>query len=67
MALLGFIFCLLILLYLSAYWAFAVLGTIALTGKLDKGSKIAGVIGFIILAYGWYWLFKDVTFNIGGI
>lgn len=67
MAIIGFIFCFLLLLYFTFALGFMVVGTVALTGKLDTDAKIATIIGLVVLGYSWYWLFSDVTISIGGI
>lgn len=67
MAIIGFIFCFLLLLYFTFVLGFAVVGTIALTGKLTTGQTITTIVSLVVLAYNWYWLFSGVTISIGGI
>lgn len=67
MAIIGFIFCLLLLLYFTFALGFMVVGTIALTGKLTTGQTITTIVSLVVLAYNWYWLFSDVTISIGGV
>lgn len=67
MAIIGFIFCCLVLLYFTFALGFMVLGTIALTGELGTGEKIATIIGLVVLCYSWYGLFSGVAISIEGI
>lgn len=67
MAIIGFIFCFLLLLYFTFALGFMVVGTVALTGKLDTSATIATIIGLVVLGYSWYGLLHDITINIGGI
>jgi hypothetical protein len=67
MAIIGFIVCFIILVYLT----FSVVGSVFLCklfgSNIDYTGILLVIISLALLAMGWYYLLKDITISIGGI